>query len=84
MFAYGKKALTALEIIIVVVILGLLSTITMPNLSKTLAKSRQRLAKTNLQMILNAQKLYRASRDSFYRPESGNTIHDLDEINRVL
>ncbi|MDP8252844.1 MAG: hypothetical protein P9X27_00370 [Candidatus Kaelpia aquatica] len=83
LFLKKNNALTVLELIVVVVIVGLLAAITVPNFSKTLAKSREKLAKSNLQMILSAQKLYRASNDSFYESESGGTIY-IEEINKAL
>ena len=77
-----RKSITALELIVVVVIIGLLAAITVPNFRKALIKSREKLAKANLQMILSAQKLYRASNGNFW-PDSGNST-DLDEINKAL
>ena len=78
-----RKSITAFELIIVVVIIGLLAAITVPNFRKALIKSREKLAKANLQMILSAQKLYRASNNSFWKPDPGDST-DLDKINKAL
>ncbi len=67
---------------VVVVIIGLLATITAPGFRKALLNSRGKLAKANLQMILSAQKLYRVNNDSFW-PDSGEE-NDLSEINKAL
>ncbi len=77
-----SRSVTALELVVVIVIVGLLATITVPGFRKALLKSREKLAKANLQMILSAQKLYRVNNDSFW-PGSGQES-SLDEINRVL
>ncbi len=71
-----------LEIIVIVIIVAILASLTLPNFSKTLSKSREKLAISNLKMILNAEKLYRARNDKFF-PDSGDEA-DLEEINENL
>ncbi|MDP8216323.1 MAG: prepilin-type N-terminal cleavage/methylation domain-containing protein [Candidatus Kaelpia imicola] len=77
-----ESAFTVLEIIVVVVIIAILASLTLPNLSKTLSKNREKLAVSNLKMILNAEKLYRARNDKFF-PDSGDEA-ELDKINENL
>ena len=73
-----KDSFTALEIIIVVVIISIFSTLALTNFQKTIKKSRGKLAVSNLRIIVGAQKLYRARYDSY------TECSDLDVINEDL
>ena len=67
-----------LEVVVVVIIAAILSTFAIPAFRKTIEKSREKLAVSNLNLIVNAEKLYRARYDSYIACE------DLEAINNNL
>jgi len=67
-----------IEVIIVVIIVAILSALALPAFQKTIKKSREKLAISNLKLIVNAEKLYRARYDSYVACE------DLDAVNNNL
>ena len=74
-----KKSLTLLEVIVVVIIITILTTLVIPTFQKTIEKSREKLAISNLMIIASAQKLYRV-RYGNYNTECS----DLNAINNIL
>ncbi|MDP8233535.1 MAG: prepilin-type N-terminal cleavage/methylation domain-containing protein [Candidatus Saelkia tenebricola] len=74
----SKSAFTALELIIVVVIISILTTLVLPGFQKTIKRSREKLAISNLRIIASAQKLYRVRYGSY------TDCSDSDAINEDL
>ena len=60
-----KNGFSLIEVMIVVAIIGILATLAYPSLDGYLMQSKQSEAKTNLTAIYTAQKLYRASNDTY-------------------
>jgi prepilin-type N-terminal cleavage/methylation domain-containing protein len=79
-----KKAFTAIELLIVVVIVTLLAILTFPIFRKTIEKSREKLAITNLKMILAGENLYKVSYDHYFPKGAGETLDSIEDINQYL
>lgn len=76
---------TTLEIMVVLIILSILATLTLPYFTKTIEKSRGRLAKTNLEMIYYAEKVFRDKNESgCYYPDPPGMVNNLEAINQAL
>lgn len=60
-----KHGITLIELIIVVVIVGILATISIANYSKQIEKSRGSEAQSNLQSIWTAERVYRIRTGSY-------------------
>jgi prepilin-type N-terminal cleavage/methylation domain-containing protein len=61
-----NKGFTFLELIIVVVIVGILAAMTIPNMSTTVERTRSRSAKYNLVAIYNAQKRFKLRNNVYF------------------
>ncbi|MCM8765995.1 MAG: type II secretion system GspH family protein, partial [Candidatus Omnitrophica bacterium] len=68
-----KNAFTVIEIMTVVIILAILATLALPPLIKTMDAAKGRLAKTNLKLILAAEKVYR-NEVGAYMPITGTSV----------
>ncbi|MCM8798911.1 MAG: type II secretion system GspH family protein [Candidatus Omnitrophica bacterium] len=68
-----KDAFTIIEIMTVVIILAILATLALPPLIKTMDAAKGRLAKTNLKLILAAEKVYR-NEVGAYMPITGGKV----------
>jgi prepilin-type N-terminal cleavage/methylation domain-containing protein len=69
-------AFTALELLVVIIIIGILATLSLPNLRKMKEKSYDNEAKATLKLIQAAEKIY-YMQNGFYYPPSGTTTHSL-------
>ena len=56
----NKKAFTLVEILIVVIILGILASIVVPNFSNASHQARENMLKKNLYMLRSQINVYRA------------------------
>ncbi|MFH1655925.1 MAG: hypothetical protein ABH954_04890 [Candidatus Omnitrophota bacterium] len=75
------SALTLMELIIVVIILGILIGIAIPQYTKAMERSIDREAETNISLVQAAQKIYRQTNTVYYG--SGGVVN-LDDINTNL
>jgi len=73
-----KKAFTVIEILTVVIIIAILATLAIPPFIKTMDSAKGRLAKTNLKLILAAEKVYR-NETGKYMPYLGGERTASDE-----
>jgi prepilin-type N-terminal cleavage/methylation domain-containing protein len=62
----NKKGFTLLELLIVVVIVGVLAALTIPNMRSSVERTRSRSAQFNLQAIYNAEKRYKLRNNKYY------------------
>ncbi|MBX3041197.1 MAG: prepilin-type N-terminal cleavage/methylation domain-containing protein [Bdellovibrionaceae bacterium] len=77
MFKLNNKGFSLVELMVVVAIIGILSSIAIPSINKYMAKARQSEAKTNLASIYTANKAFFAEYNIYdsrfevigYRPE---------------
>jgi prepilin-type N-terminal cleavage/methylation domain-containing protein len=69
------KAFTALELLVVIIIIGILATLSLPNLRKMKEKSYDNEAKATLKLLQAAEKIY-YMQNGFYYPYSGAVDHN--------
>ncbi len=69
-------AFTALELLVVIIIIGILAALSLPNLRKMKEKSYDNEAKATLKLIQAAEKIY-YMQNGFYYPNSGTVTHGL-------
>ena len=73
-----RSGFTVIEIMTVVIILAILASLAVPPLIKTMDAAKGRLAKTNLKLILAAEKVYR-NETGKYMPYLGGERTASDE-----
>ena len=77
MSQHRESGFTLIELMIVVAIIGILSSIAIPNFTRFQAKAKQSEAKTNLKAMFTAKKTYAAEHETYvcgmctYEPEKG-------------
>ena len=79
---WEKKGFTLIEILVVIVIVGILAALTLPNYMAIKEKTLDREAKANLALIRAAEKIYKMEEGNYY-PSSGS-ISTIDVINTNL
>ncbi|MBL7197190.1 MAG: type II secretion system protein, partial [Candidatus Omnitrophica bacterium] len=62
-----KKALTLIELMVVIIIMGVLATLALPRFAKTLETNRAKEARAALEQIRAGERIYRSS-EGFYYP----------------
>ena len=74
---FRKKGFTLLELVIVIIAIGILASIALPNYTRTVEKSRVAEAKQMLGAIRTAQMIYYARHEKYTSWESGleNDLH---------
>lgn len=68
-------AFTAFELLVVIIIIGILATLSLPNLRKMKEKSYDNEAKATLKLLQAAEKIY-YMQNGFYYPYSGAVTHN--------
>jgi len=76
----NKKGFTLIELMVVVIIIGILATIAIPSFNKSMENAREREARTTLELIYNAEKIYRLDKKT-YSDSFDNMISYLDDPN---
>ena len=76
----SKKGFTLMELLIVIIILAILISLSIPTYQKTIERAKDKEAIANLLLIQAAEKIYKLETNKFY-PESGSvtvigTIND--------
>jgi prepilin-type N-terminal cleavage/methylation domain-containing protein len=80
---YKTEAFTLIELLIVLVIIGILTALAVPNFTKTRERALDRDAQTTLRLIQAGEKIYYMNFNSYY-PASGVTENNLSAINANL
>jgi len=76
----AQAGFTLIEIMVVIVILGLLATLVLPNVIGASDKAREETARTNVMAIANAVKMYRSTHGKL--PQSLEVLAEKDERGR--
>lgn len=61
----GKKGFTLVELLIVVIIIGILTTVAVPRYTSTIERAKIGKAKSALGILMSAEKIYKGFRGSF-------------------
>jgi prepilin-type N-terminal cleavage/methylation domain-containing protein len=77
----AKSGVTLMEIIVVVIVVGVLSTLAMPAFEVTRERALDREARANLKLLYSAQKIYDFETGTYFLPE---TTTDINQINPGL
>ncbi len=73
-----KKGFSLIELMVVVVIIGILATIAIPNFIRLKDRAKESEVKSNVHTIHLAVEAYCTSNDGLYCMESANLVDDLD------
>jgi type II secretory pathway pseudopilin PulG len=79
---HHREGLTLLEILAIIIIIGILAAIALPNFAPVREKVLDKEASASLKLIQAAEKIYRLETD-FYYPNSA-TVSDVATINQNL
>ena len=60
-----KSGFTLIELLVVIMIIGILASITIPSFNKSIDNAREKEARTTLQLIYNAEKVYRLDKSLY-------------------
>jgi type IV pilus assembly protein PilE len=71
---YMKQAFTLIELMIVVVIIGILASIALPNFTKMVEKAKAEQAATYLRVIRTGEKIYWANNSTYIRCDNAAEI----------
>lgn len=74
-----KKGFTLLELMMVVIIIGILATIGIPQFTKAIDKTKGEEAKAVLGLIKTAQKMYRLDNNSYARQSDFDKLYEYME-----
>lgn len=78
-----SAAFTIMELMVVIVIIGVLAAIALPNYTRTIERSRLQDATTQLTTVHAAEQVYAARSGGTYWPSDG-AAHGVAEINTTL
>lgn len=73
----NKTAMTLLEILMVVIVIGILAGLGLPNFMKARERALQKEAQANLKLIAAAERIYRMETGEFYDAGTVSAINDV-------
>jgi prepilin-type N-terminal cleavage/methylation domain-containing protein len=79
-----RKGFTLVELLVVLLIVGVLAALGLPQFMKTKEQAIGREAITNLKLIAAAQRIYRLELSNNFYPYPANTQDNINEINEKL
>lgn len=71
MLGLQNKAITLMEIMVVIIIIGIIATLGLPQFAKTKESTLDKEAKANLRLIQAAEKIYHLEHNEYY-PDTGS------------
>ena len=77
------KAVTLLEIVIVVILIGIIAAVGLPGLTSMRERAIDKEARANLKLIQAAERIY-LMEETLYFPPDGSTEDDIGDINTEL
>ena len=80
----NKRALTFIELIVVIIIIGILVALSLPQFGKTKEHAIGKEAIVNLKLIAAAEKIYRMEANAYYPIVAPNPQSDIGQINNFL
>lgn len=80
----SKRAVTLMELLVVIVIIGILTTIALTNHSAQIEKAIGREGEYNLNLLYNAQKRYRLNNGEYFPNDMFNQVNNIAVINTNL
>jgi len=83
MTKFRNQAYTLTEVIMVIVIVAVIASFTLPNFRRAREAEYERSARHQLLTIYKAEQIYMAKAKTFW-PETDSTVNDLDVINDAL
>lgn len=79
-----KRAITLIELIIVVIIVGVLAGFALPKYTRAREKAKDKQAQVILGLIRSAQRAYRMELHHYYPPPAAPSVGDIPTINSNL
>ncbi|MBM3244215.1 MAG: type II secretion system protein [Candidatus Omnitrophica bacterium] len=79
-----RKSVTLLEMIVVIILVGVLAALALPNFGPFKEKTLEREAKSNLSLIRAAEKIYRMENAFYYPSTTASPISTTGTINNDL
>ena len=79
----NKKAVTLIELVLVVILVGVLVAFGAPRYENVLIEARQKDSRVNLALVKSAQEIYFAEIGAYY-PDGGGNVDDVGTINLNL
>lgn len=85
----NKKAVTLIELMVTVIIIGILASIALPNFSRAFENTKAKEAVVSLQQIRSGERVYRVAEGSYWGPSSQGSSSDehighIKSINNAL
>lgn len=80
----NRKAFTIIELLLVVVIIGILSSLAVLDFQKTMEKNRAKIAEYNLKSIYDAQKRYKLDNGAYFVCSNVTGVVKEEEIGKAL
>ena len=78
------RAITLLELIIVIIIVGILASVTVPMFGKAIEATKANEAVAGLEQIRTGQRIYRVEENSYWGPSIGSEAAEIKNINDKL